>query len=144
MSEDSLPCVKQGAADISCSTPPGLTVIAKLAVHHQQHSLQQQLSPPHTSCLTGSDLASCLTRAIHQSYHVVQEQYLLEARELLLSHDPHAAPVVVGQPLPLDAAFYQRYKQGKVKVNNQRTTRYVYRDSVCVAVIAYHCRVATV
>jgi hypothetical protein len=64
----------------------------------------------------GSDLASCLTRAIQQSYHVVQEQYLAEARELLASHDRLAPPVVVGQPLPLDAAFYQRYQEGKVKV----------------------------
>ncbi|WIA09183.1 hypothetical protein OEZ85_008594 [Tetradesmus obliquus] len=63
----------------------------------------------------GSDLASCLSRAIQQSYHVVQEQYLAEARELLASHDRLAPPVVVGQPLPLDAGFYQRYKEGKVK-----------------------------
>jgi hypothetical protein len=61
-------------------------------------------------------LASCLTRAIQQSYHIVQEQYLAEARELLSSHDRFAPPVVVGQPLPLDAAFYQRYQEGKVKV----------------------------
>jgi hypothetical protein len=61
-------------------------------------------------------LASCLTRAIQQSYHIVQEQYLAEARELLSSHDRFAPPVVVGQPLPLDAAFYQRYQEGRAKV----------------------------
>ncbi|KAF6266527.1 hypothetical protein COO60DRAFT_1654215 [Scenedesmus sp. NREL 46B-D3] len=63
----------------------------------------------------GSDLASCLTQAIQQSYHVVQEQYLAEARELLSRHDRYAAPTVVGQPLPLDASFYQRYQAGNVK-----------------------------
>eukprot|EP00878_Enallax_costatus_P008594 GHUV01008985.1.p1 GENE.GHUV01008985.1~~GHUV01008985.1.p1 ORF type:complete len:754 (+),score=301.21 GHUV01008985.1:377-2638(+) len=63
----------------------------------------------------GSDLASCLSRAIQESYHVVQEEFLAAARELLLAHDPHAEPVTVGEPLPLDMTFYQRYKQGKVK-----------------------------
>lgn len=33
-----------------------------------------------------------------------------------MGYDPQSAPVTVGQPLPLDASFYQRYKQGKVKV----------------------------
>ena len=46
----------------------------------------------------------------------MQEQYLAQARDLFLSHDPHTPPITVGQPLPLDAAFYQRYQQGQVKV----------------------------
>lgn len=75
---------------------------------------------PGAAAPAGSDLASCLSRAIQQSYHVVQEQYLAEARELLASHDRLAPPVVVGQPLPLDAGFYQRYKEGRVKVGDIR------------------------
>jgi hypothetical protein len=71
------------------------------------------------ACSAGSDLASCLSRAIQQSYHIVQEQYLAEARELLSSHDRFAPPVVVGQPLPLDAAFYQRYQEGRAKVRRR-------------------------
>lgn len=71
---------------------------------------------------TGSDLARCLSRAIQESYHVVQEEFLAAARELLLADAPHAEPVTVGEPIPLDMAFYQRYKQDKVKVTTLQAT----------------------
>lgn len=65
---------------------------------------------------TGSELAGCLSRSIQQSYHAVQEQFLAQARDLLMEYDPHAEPAVVGQPLPLDTAFYQRVQENKVQV----------------------------
>lgn len=71
-------------------------------------------------CPTGSELASCLTHSIQQSYHAVQEQFLAQARDLLLAHDPRAEPAVVGQPLPLDAAYIKRAEGGKLQVNGAR------------------------
>jgi hypothetical protein len=65
----------------------------------------------------GSELASCLSRSIQQSYHAVQEQFLAQARELLLpDHQKHADSLVVGQPLPLDADFLRRTKDNKAQV----------------------------
>jgi hypothetical protein len=69
----------------------------------------------------GSELASCLSRSIQQSYHAVQEQFLAQARELLLpDNQKHAESVVVGQPLPLDTEFLKRTKDNKAQVG--RTT----------------------
>lgn len=68
----------------------------------------------------GSELASCLSRSIQQSYHAVQEQFLAQARDLLLpDKQRHAESVVVGQPLPLDAEFLQRTKDNKAQVRTE-------------------------
>jgi hypothetical protein len=65
----------------------------------------------------GSELASCLSRSIQQSYHAVQEQFLAQARDLLLPEaQQHTESVVVGQPLPLDADFLKRAKDSKAQV----------------------------
>lgn len=76
----------------------------------------------HVCCLcapmppSGSELASCLSRSIQQSYHAVQEQFLAQARELLLQDSQHTDSVVVGQPLPLDAEFLKRVKENRTQV----------------------------
>lgn len=74
--------------------------------------------PPVLPCALppGSELAQCLTRSIQQSYHAAQVQGLAQARDLLMSADPRAEPVVVGQPLPLDADFLTRARDNKAQV----------------------------
>lgn len=74
--------------------------------------------PPTLPCTLspGSELAQCLTRSIQQSYHAAQVQVLAQARDLLMSADPRAEPVVVGQPLPLDADFLTRARDNKAQV----------------------------
>lgn len=57
-----------------------------------------------------------MTRSIQQSYHAAQVQVLAQARDLLMSADPRAEPVVVGQPLPLDADFLTRTRDNKAQV----------------------------
>eukprot|EP00775_Hariotina_reticulata_P007918 gene7918-8114_t len=94
---------------VSGSNVAVLQARQEAALQMEKQAVSMGLAEP------GSDLSSCLSRAIQESYHIVQEQYLAQARDLFLSHDPHAPPVTVGQPLPLDAAFYQRYQQGHVK-----------------------------
>lgn len=89
--------------------------VAALQARQEAARLMEQQAITMGLAEPASELAMCLTRAIQQSYHVAQQSYLAQARELLLAYDPHAPPVTVGQPLPLDAAFYERYRQGKVK-----------------------------
>lgn len=76
----------------------------------EQQAVSMGLAEP------GSELASCLSRSIQQSYHAVQEQFLAQARDLLLPEaQQHTESVVVGQPLPLDAEFLKRAKDSKAQ-----------------------------
>jgi hypothetical protein len=63
-----------------------------------------------------SSLGAALGRAVQASYHAAQAEYLERARAAAARAGPGAAAVTVGAPLPLDGAFYQRYKEGQVKV----------------------------
>lgn len=64
----------------------------------------------------GEALGVALGRAVQRSYHAAQQEYLARAREAAARAGPGAVAVTVGVPLPLDAAFYQRYKDKQVKV----------------------------
>lgn len=48
----------------------------------------------------------------------MQEQFLAQARELLLQDSQHTESVVVGQPLPLDAEFLKRVKENRTQVRS--------------------------
>ncbi len=63
---------------------------------------------------TDASLHEMLSRAVAQSYHLQQEAYLAQARAVLAAADPRSAPMSVGLALPLDAAWYERYKKGEV------------------------------
>jgi hypothetical protein len=64
-------------------------------------------------------LGAALGRAVQASYHAAQAEYLERARAAAAAAGPGAAAVTVGAPLPIDAAFYQRYKEGNVKVGRR-------------------------
>jgi hypothetical protein len=91
-----------------CTTP----------IHLLTSDFPLSATPPYPP--PGSDLAALLSRAVLQSCHVHTQQYLARVRELIASHDWHQPPVAVGAPLPLDAAFYQRWRSGQVKVSRGR------------------------
>eukprot|EP00877_Chromochloris_zofingiensis_P011162 jgi/Chrzof1/629/Cz01g23020.t1 len=87
--------------------------VLRLRQEAARHMEQQALQLGFTAA--DDELSTHLSRAIQKSYHLQQQQYLEQARDIISAYDPHAEPVKVGMPLPLDANFYERYQKGQLK-----------------------------